>query len=55
LNKIDLLEDKSQFEKLVKIFNNKDISVLAISALTGSGIDALKKHLAETLEDRFDE
>ena len=55
LNKIDLLEDKSQFKKLVKIFNNKDISVLAISALTGSGIDALKKHLFETLEDRFDE
>ena len=55
LNKIDLLEDTSQFEKLVKIFNNKDISVLAISALTGSGIDALKKYLVETLEDWFDE
>jgi GTP-binding protein len=55
LNKIDLLEDEKQFEKLVKIFNNMDISVLAISALTGSGIDALKEHLFETLEDLFDE
>ena len=51
LNKTDLLEDKAQFEKLVKIFSNKDISVLAISALTGSGIDDLKIYLAETLED----
>ena len=51
LNKTDLLEDKSQFQKLVKIFTNKDVSVLAISALTGSGIDALKKYLAKTLEN----
>jgi GTP-binding protein len=51
LNKTDLLEDQGQFEKLVKIFSNKDVSVLAISALTGSGIDALKKYLAKTLEN----
>ena len=51
LNKTDLLEDESQFKKLHKIFQKKDISVLAISALTGSGIDALKEHLAETLDD----
>ena len=55
LNKTDLLEDKKQFEKLVKIFKNKNVSVLAISALTGSGIDALKEYLVETLEDGFDE
>ncbi|MFC1827570.1 GTPase ObgE [Thermodesulfobacteriota bacterium] len=55
LNKKDLLEDKSQFKKLVNIFKRKDISVLAISALTGSGIDALKKYVVETLEDWFDE
>jgi GTP-binding protein len=55
LNKIDLLEDKNQSEKLLDIFKNKDVSVLAISALSGSGIDALKKYLVETLEDWFDE
>jgi len=54
LNKIDLLDDAEQFEKLLKIFANKNISVLAISALTGSGIDALKQYLVETLEEKFD-
>lgn len=55
LNKTDLLEDENQLEKIEKIFINKGISVLAISALTGSGIDALKEYLVDTLEDRFDE
>jgi GTP-binding protein len=55
LNKIDLLEDKDRLKKIIQIFAQKNISVLAISALTGSGIDALKQHLVETLEERFDE
>lgn len=55
LNKIDLLADTKQFKKLATIFATKNISVLAISALTGSGIDALKQYLAETLAERFDE
>ncbi|MBW2466670.1 MAG: GTPase ObgE [Deltaproteobacteria bacterium] len=55
LNKTDLLEDRSKLEKIVNTFKNKDLSILAISALTGSGIDALKKYLVETLEDGFDE
>jgi GTPase len=55
LNKIDLLEDKSHFEKLLKIFDNKDVSVLAISALTGSGIHELKKYLVKVLEQWFGE
>jgi len=55
LNKIDLLEDKSHFEKLLKIFDNKDVSVLAISALTGSGIHELKKYLVKVLEQWLDE
>ncbi len=50
LNKVDLLEDKNQLEKLTAIFAQKKIPVLAISALAGSGIDALKEYLAETLE-----
>jgi len=55
LNKVDLLEDSKQFKELVKFFKNKNISVLAISALTGSGIDALKQYLVESLEEEFDE
>ena len=55
LNKIDLFEDKKHFEKLLKVFKNKGVSVLAISALTGSGIDALKEYLVEILDDGFDE
>lgn len=55
LNKIDLLQNKEQLKKLKKIYSDKDISVLAISALTGSGIEALKQHIAKTLEEGFDE
>jgi GTP-binding protein len=55
LNKVDLLSGTDQLESLVSTFANKNISVLAISALTGSGIGALKQYLAETLEDGFDE
>ena len=53
-NKIDLVEDEKQLEKLASIFAKKNISVLAISALTGSGIDALKQYVTETLEEEFD-
>lgn len=55
LNKVDLLENQQQLENIVGIFADKNINVLAISALTGSGIDALKKYLAETLESEIDE
>lgn len=51
LNKVDLLTGTDKLAKLEGIFANKNISVLAISALTGSGIDPLKQFLAETLED----
>jgi GTPase len=55
LNKIDLLENKEQLKTLEKILRDRNISVLAISALTGSGIEALKQHIAKTLEEGFDE
>ncbi|UCD65544.1 MAG: GTPase ObgE [Deltaproteobacteria bacterium] len=55
LNKVDLLEDEKQIDKLVTKFADRNISVLALSALTGSGIDALKQYLVETLEGGFDE
>ena len=54
LNKVDLLDNAKQFQKIATFFANKNISVLAISALTGSGIDTLKQYLTETLEERFD-
>jgi GTP-binding protein len=54
VNKVDLLEDTNQLKKIVTIFGAKNISVLAISALTGSGIDALKKHLVAILAEKFD-
>jgi GTP-binding protein len=55
LNKIDLLKDKDQLEKIGRIFEQKNIAVLAISALAGSGIAALKEYLVLTLESAFDE
>jgi GTP-binding protein len=55
LNKVDLLADKKHLKKLLTIFADKNIAILEISALTGSGIDALKQYLVETLEEEFDE
>ena len=55
LNKVDLLTDPEQIEKIRLVFAEKGISVLAISALAGSGIDELKQYLAETLAKGFDE
>jgi GTP-binding protein len=51
LNKIDLLENTKQLEMVKKTLEARSISVLAISALTGSGIDALKEYLINTFED----
>ena len=54
LNKIDLLEDADSLRKIGRIFAEKNIAFLAISALTGSGITYLKEYLAQTLESTFD-
>ena len=54
LNKVDLLTDPEQIEKIRLVFAEKGISVLAISALAGSGIDELKQYLAEILAKGFD-
>ena len=55
LNKIDLLDNGEQLKKRKSLFAEKGISVLAISALTGSGIEALKRYVSEILEEGFDE
>jgi len=54
LNKIDLLEDADQLGKIGRIFEQKNIAFLAISALTGSGIETLKEYLVQSLETTFD-
>jgi GTP-binding protein len=54
LNKIDLLENAGQLEKIGRIFEQRKIAVLAISALNGSGIETLKEYLVQTLESAFD-
>ena len=55
LNKIDLLSDTQKIEKIRAVFVEKGISILAISALAGSGIDELKRYLVETLAKGFDD
>lgn len=54
LNKIDLLEDAGRLDKIGRVFAEKNLTVLAISALTGSGIVTLKEYLVQTFESTFD-
>ena len=54
LNKTDLIQDSDQLDKLNKIFINKGLKVIHISALTGDGIEDLKELLRETIEEKID-
>ena len=54
LNKIDLLEDEDHLKKISSAFAQKNLTFLAISALTGTGINALKEYLVQTLESVID-
>jgi len=54
LNKTDLIQDSDQLDKLNKIFINKGLKVIHISALTGDGIENLKDILLETIEEKID-
>ena len=54
LNKTDLIQDSDQLDKLKKIFINKGLKVIHISALTGDGIENLKDILLETIEEKID-
>lgn len=53
INKIDLLDSKSEvyeknlFEEVWKTYQSLSIPIFAVSALTGKGLDALKKNLQE--------
>lgn len=50
LNKIDLLEQE-ELEEQLSLFRKTGLPVLTISARDGDGIDALKQHLGEALEE----
>jgi GTP-binding protein len=51
INKIDLLTDPSRLAELKKKFADQKMPVLALSALTGEGIESLKELIVQTLEE----
>ena len=54
LNTIYLLDDPDQLVRLNKIFKNKGIRILNISALAGDGIEELKELLLHSVEEAID-
>ncbi len=50
LNKIDYLEGDEPLTAVIDLFAKQGLEVLAISALTGAGIDQLKARLVEILD-----
>lgn len=50
LNKIDRLEDESRLDEVKAFFSGEGLEVMAVSALTGEGLDALRGRLVELLE-----
>lgn len=51
LNKIDLLAQPDRLEEISAAFREKDLTILAISALTGEGLDNLKDVVADLLDE----
>ncbi|MBU0674554.1 MAG: GTPase ObgE [Proteobacteria bacterium] len=51
LNKTDLLAEETDLSPLCEEFSREGREVLSISALTGTGLDPLRKRLMEILED----
>ena len=52
LNKIDLIAEKERVVELRNLFAEQNIKTIAVSALTGEGLDALKEILAEIIQAR---
>jgi GTPase len=52
LNKIDLLPETAEVEKLRGVLAEKGIETMTISALTGEGVEQLKEFLAHALAER---
>ncbi|MFZ5760802.1 MAG: GTPase ObgE [Thermodesulfobacteriota bacterium] len=51
LNKIDLLEDPADLSGLCNRFQQQNITVLPVSALTGRGLDELRERIAVLMEE----
>jgi len=51
LNKIDLLPDLDKLQELQTVFNTGETEVVAVSALTGEGIDELIRSLVRLLKE----
>lgn len=49
-NKIDSMQDDSNYKELEKIAKEKDIEIFKISAVTGEGLNELFNHVAEILK-----
>jgi len=52
LNKIDLLADRQPLKHVVKAFARKGLKTIAVSGLTGEGLDGLKLLLGEILREK---
>ena len=50
-NKIDSMQDNTNFKKLEKIAKEKNIEIFKISAVTGEGLNELFNHVAEVIKD----
>lgn len=50
LNKIDHIDDESRLDEVILLFAGKGLEVMAVSALTGEGLDPLRQRLVELLE-----
>jgi len=46
LNKIDLLKERKKIKKLLSLFEQAGVATIAVSALTGEGIEPLKQKIA---------
>ncbi len=52
LNKADLIDDAKRIKELTKIFLDQNLKTVVISAMTGEGLDTLKEHLTDILEEK---
>lgn len=55
LNKIDLVEEPDRIVKLQEIFADQGVEAVAVSALTGEGLDKLRDILGSCMEEPMEE
>jgi len=49
INKVDVTEVKENLDRIVGYFNNQGVDVLPVSAVTGEGLEKLRKEVLEIL------